>query len=64
MQKISVFQFTVNRFNRKLKKGNYAAKSRNCATVYKAAILELVGNSARENKKDELANVFHGVIIS
>ena len=63
MQKISVFQFTVNRFNRKLKKGNYAAKSRNCATVYKAAILELVGNAARENKKDELADVFHGVII-
>ena len=64
MQKISVFQFTVNRFDRKLKKGNYAAKSRNCATVYKAAILELVGIAARENKKDELANVFHGVIIS
>ena len=64
MQKISGFQITVNCFDRELKKRNYAAKSRNCATVYKAAILELVGNAARENKKDELANVFHGVIIS
>ena len=64
MQKISGFQITVNRFDRNLKRRNYAAKSRNCATVYKAAILELVGNAARGNKKDELANVFHGVIIS
>ena len=62
MQKISGFQITVNCFNRELKKRNYTAKSRNCATVYKAAILELVCNAARE--KDELANVFHGVIIS
>ena len=62
MQKISGFQVTVNCFDRELKKRNYTAKSRNCATVYKAAILELVGNAARE--KDELANVFHGVIIS
>ena len=62
MQNISGFQITVNRFDRKLKKRNYAAKSRNCATVYKAAILEPVGNAARE--KDELAYVFHGVIIS
>ena len=64
MQKISAFQIAVNRFDRKLKKRNYAAKSRNCATVYKAALLELVGKAARANKKDELANVFHGEIIS
>ena len=48
MQKISGFQITVNCFNRELKKRNYTAKSRNCATVYKAAILELVCNAARE----------------
>ena len=33
-------QFPVDRINRQLKKGNYAAKTRKGASVYMAAVLE------------------------
>ncbi|RZS20865.1 hypothetical protein BHM03_00053444 [Ensete ventricosum] len=72
-------QFPVGRIGRYLKKGRYAQRVGTGAPVYLAAVLELAGNAARDNKKnriiprhvllavrndDELGNLLAGVTIA
>uniref|UniRef100_M4DVN7 Histone H2A n=1 Tax=Brassica campestris TaxID=3711 RepID=M4DVN7_BRACM len=72
-------QFPVGRIARYLKKGRYAVRYGSGAPVYLAAVLELAGNAARDNKKnrinprhlcfairndEELGKLLHGVTIA
>ncbi|KAM0891839.1 hypothetical protein ACQ4PT_026131 [Festuca glaucescens] len=47
-------QFPVGRIGRYLKKGRYAKRVGTGAPVYLAAVLELAGNAARDNKKSRI----------
>ncbi|CAL9176578.1 unnamed protein product [Musa acuminata subsp. burmannicoides] len=47
-------QFPVGRIGRYLKKGRYAQRVGTGAPVYLAAVLELAGNAARDNKKNRI----------
>ncbi|KAI5412480.1 hypothetical protein KIW84_057233 [Lathyrus oleraceus] len=48
-------QFPVSRIGRFLKKGRYAQRVGTGAPVYLAAVLELAGNAARDNKKNRIS---------
>ncbi|KAI5387633.1 hypothetical protein KIW84_073643 [Lathyrus oleraceus] len=48
-------QFPVGRIGRFLKKGRYAQRVGTGAPVYLAAVLELAGNAARDNKKNRIS---------
>ncbi|KAI5413390.1 hypothetical protein KIW84_057829 [Lathyrus oleraceus] len=48
-------QFPVGRIGRFLKKGRYAQRVGTGAPVYLAAVLELAGNAARDNKKKSIS---------
>ncbi|THF98620.1 hypothetical protein TEA_020688 [Camellia sinensis var. sinensis] len=75
----SGLQFPVGRIARYLKKGRYAQRMGIGAPIYLAAVLELAGNAARDNKKnrinprhlllavrndDELGKLLQGVTIA
>ncbi|GKA24078.1 histone H2A.1 [Tanacetum coccineum] len=47
-------QFPVGRIGRFLKKGRYAQRTGSGAPIYLAAVLELAGNAARDNKKTRI----------
>ncbi|URE19738.1 Histone H2A [Musa troglodytarum] len=47
-------QFPVGRIGRYLKQGRYAQRVGTGAPVYLAAVLELAGNAARDNKKNRI----------
>ncbi|KAI5413378.1 hypothetical protein KIW84_057824 [Lathyrus oleraceus] len=48
-------QFPVGRIGRFLKKGRYAQRVGTGAPIYLAAVLELAGNAARDNKKNRIS---------
>ncbi|XP_042964749.1 probable histone H2A.5 [Carya illinoinensis] len=47
-------QFPVGWIARYLKKGRYAQRTGTGAPIYLAAVLELAGNAARDNKKNRI----------